>query len=208
MPRKQKEFHFIYKTTCEVTKRYYYGMHSTDNLDDGYIGSGKRLWHSINYHGIKNHSIEILEYFDNRESLKNREKELITEEMLKDPMCMNLQLGGNSGWSKTAQEQNTKIRLEKLKDPQFKKEFGNRVSNGIKNSSKRENMFNWPNWNGRSHSDESKKKMSESSNNKGSNNSQFGTCWIHNDIENKKIKKDNLMYYLKLGWVNGRKIKR
>ena len=42
MARKEKQYHFIYKTTNIITERYYYGMHSTDNLEDGYLGSGKR----------------------------------------------------------------------------------------------------------------------------------------------------------------------
>jgi hypothetical protein len=37
-------------------------MHSTDKLEDGYFGSGKRLWFSINYHGKDNHVKEIREY--------------------------------------------------------------------------------------------------------------------------------------------------
>lgn len=31
----QKKFHFIYRTTCKVTSRYYYGMHSTDDMVGG-----------------------------------------------------------------------------------------------------------------------------------------------------------------------------
>ena len=31
---KEKKFNFIYKTTCQITGRYYIGMHSTDNLDE------------------------------------------------------------------------------------------------------------------------------------------------------------------------------
>lgn len=34
--------HFIYKTTNSVNGKYYKGMHSTDVLDDGYIGSVER----------------------------------------------------------------------------------------------------------------------------------------------------------------------
>jgi hypothetical protein len=37
----------------------------------------------------------------------------------------------------------------------------------------------------------------------GHKNSQFGTCWIANEVENKKIKKGNLMSE---GWRLGRKI--
>ena len=39
---------------------------------------------------------------------------------------------------------------------------------------------------------------------KGENNSQFGSCWITNGIENKKIKKDS---NIPQGWYVGRKIK-
>ena len=41
----------------------------------------------------------------------------------------------------------------------------------------------------------------------GEKNSQYGTCWIHNDKENKKIKKDELENYINDGWIKGRKMK-
>ena len=98
MPRKQHKYHYIYKTTCSVTGRWYIGMHSTHNLEDEYIGSGKRLWLSINKHGRDAHTKEILEFLPNRESLKAREKELVNESLLTDPLCMNLQIGGGGGF--------------------------------------------------------------------------------------------------------------
>ena len=95
--RKERKYHYIYKITCIVTNRYYIGMHSTDNLEDGYFGSGKRLWFSINYHGKENHSKEILEFLPTRNELKKREKEIVTVDLIKEDLCMNLQEGGGGG---------------------------------------------------------------------------------------------------------------
>lgn len=111
-----KKYHFIYKTTCMVNGKYYYGMHSTDDLNDGYVGSGTRLWHSIKKHGRENFSIEILEFCVDRESLKQREAELITEEMLQDPMCMNLAMGGGYQWPLSQTTQARLSRKEGLKE--------------------------------------------------------------------------------------------
>ena len=99
MARKEYKIHYIYKTTCKVTGKFYIGMHSTFNEDDSYIGSGKRLWHSIRKHGKENHVKEIIEYCLDRSSLKVREKEIVNEDLLNDKMCMNLQLGGGGGFS-------------------------------------------------------------------------------------------------------------
>ena len=62
-------------------------------------------------------------------------------------------------------------------------------------------------WTGRKHKEESKKKIGEKNSIKqiGEKNSQFGTCWITNGIENKKIKKEEINYYLCNGWCKGRK---
>ncbi len=92
----KRKFHYIYKITRQDGK-YYIGLHSTDNLDDGYFGSGQLLWKSIKKHGKEKHSKEILEFFPTREELKIRERELVNEDTLKDPMCFNLHLGGMGG---------------------------------------------------------------------------------------------------------------
>ena len=67
MARKEKKYHFIYKTTNVLSGRYYIGMHSTSNLDDGYLGSGNRLKLAVRKHGKENFIREILEYCESRE---------------------------------------------------------------------------------------------------------------------------------------------
>ena len=80
MPRKQKKYHYIYKTTCKITGKFYVGMHSSDSLEDGYLGSGKILGYSRAKYGDENHVREILEFCVSREQLKSREKEIVNEE--------------------------------------------------------------------------------------------------------------------------------
>lgn len=93
---RDRKYHTIYKTTCVITNKWYIGLHSTDNLDDGYQGSGIHLWHSIKKHGKENHVTEILEYCDSRKHVIEREAAIVTEELIADPLCMNLIRGGNA----------------------------------------------------------------------------------------------------------------
>ena len=76
--------HFIYKTTHKNGK-YYIGRHSTANVDDGYIGSGK--WPR----SIKDKSSlsrEILEYAHNELDLIELERKYLAEHFGKQN-CMN-----------------------------------------------------------------------------------------------------------------------
>jgi hypothetical protein len=78
------KYHIIYKTTHKNGK-YYVGRHSTENLNDGYIGSG--YWPA----SIKDRTSvtrEILEFADNEKHLKQLEGEYLAEHFGK-PNCMN-----------------------------------------------------------------------------------------------------------------------
>ena len=63
-----------------------------------------------------------------------------------------------------------------------------------------------PLWKGKKHTQEFKEKISKASkiHQRGSGNSQFGTCWITNETENKKIKRGDM---IPDGWRLGRTIK-
>lgn len=93
---KEYKYNFIYKITREDGK-FYVGMHSTNNLNDGYMGSGKYIKSSIKKYGRDKHKLEILEFVETREILKIKERDMVTEEMLLDGKCMNLTTGGNGG---------------------------------------------------------------------------------------------------------------
>lgn len=215
MARKEKNIHYLYKTTCVITGRYYIGMHSTSNLEDGYMGSGLRLRRSIRKHGVENHTKEILGFFETRELLIEAEKQAITPEMITDTNCMNLMGGGKGGFISEEQQRHRSICaykafFEKMKnDDVFNLKYKESHSNGLKksyNEGVREKKYFYD-WNGKTHSEETKNKISETKKKqtKGENNSQYGTCWITKDGVNKKIKKEDLETYLKESWLKGRK---
>lgn len=55
-----KKFHFIYVTTNLINGKIYVGQHSTNDLNDNYLGSGKMLQQSIKKYGKSNFKREIL----------------------------------------------------------------------------------------------------------------------------------------------------
>lgn len=87
-------FHFLYKTTNILNNKFYIGVHTTDDLGDGYKGSGEILKRAFKKYGKKNFTKEILEFFDTYEGAYNREREIVTEELVKNPNCYNSMLGG------------------------------------------------------------------------------------------------------------------
>ena len=93
---KDGNYHILYKTTNRVNGKYYYGVHSTRDLFDGYLGSGVALQKAINAYGKQSFDNEILEFFDTREELLKAEADLVTEDVVKSDKTYNLSLGGTS----------------------------------------------------------------------------------------------------------------
>jgi hypothetical protein len=212
----RRKFHFIYKTTCSVNGKYYYGMHSTDDLEDGYLGSGTYLAKAKRKYGKENFKLEIMEFCSDRESLKKREAELITEEMLNDPMCMNLSFGG--GEIKLTHEQyvarnklcNQRLQ-EKLKtDPETQRKFREHmIAHNKKHNSERNKRTNVARNKARigiPRTDEVKLKISEGVS--GSKNAMFGKIWIFNlDLKiSKRVELTELQVHLDNGWFKGRRM--
>jgi hypothetical protein len=85
--------HFIYKT-IHPNGKYYIGRHSTTNLEDGYLGSGK--W--VSQIKKKDKLVrEIVEFVDSFEELIIKEDEYLAEHYGKTD-CMNMS-NKSTGWA-------------------------------------------------------------------------------------------------------------
>jgi len=213
----RKKYHYIYKTTNTLSGRYYIGMHSTDNLEDGYLGSGTYLKRSINKHGKENHLIEILEFLNSRRELAAREKKIVSLQEIAKKQCMNLKVGGEGGFTeenkiKGRVAANIARALLLQTDPEFKEKYCKAIREGQKRAKERGVKFNnisqCYSWKGKKHKPETLEKMrntrKEKDLGKGADNSQYGTCWITDETESRKMDKGDL---IPEGWRLGRKIK-
>jgi len=215
MARKERKYHYIYKITCLKNNRYYIGMHSTDNLEDVYMGGGKRIKNSVKKHGKDAHKKEILEFFENRDLLRQREVELVNEELLNDPLCMNLALGGESFSPLLINgEKHLEISIlggiamknKILEDNIYAIKHGKNSSKVMKKNHE-ERKIRYDTFTGKNHSKETKEKIGtkNSISQKGNKNSQFGTIWIHHkERGDKKINPDDFSKFFKEGWEKGR----
>lgn len=89
-----KKYNYFYKITNLINNHFYYGVHSTDNIDDGYMGSGHRLHRAYKKYGQNNFIKEILKYFETRDEALDYEEYIVNEELIKDNKCYNEVLGG------------------------------------------------------------------------------------------------------------------
>ena len=275
-----------------INNHYYYGIHSTDNLNDGYMGSGVRLHMAYKKYGIENFTKEILKFFNTRNDAAEYESEIVTEALIKDANCYNVILGGETkttmgtatvkdsegnvfqlplndnriingdlvGITKgfvTTKNENGEFYYVSTKDERYLSGELSHIAKGtcvVKDKNNKTFKINVNDerfingevnalnknkvlvkdkknkcyivektdkrlisgeltlfWKGRQHSTETKEKLKrhykDIKHQQGEKNSQYGTCWITKDGNNKKIKKEEIETYLLLGWAKGRKIK-
>ena len=209
-----KKYHFIYKTTNTLSGKYYFGMHSTNDLNDGYYGSGKRLRYSLNKYGKENHQVEILEFYETREDLKKREKEIVSLKEISKKDCMNLIVGGEGGTYteehlKLISELGNKAFVEKMEDPEYRENHSKKMSEARKKdyeNGKRERTYFYD-WSGENHSEETKKLLSKQRKGVyglGENNSVYGRKWMNKDGVKKMVKKEEIEEHTNVGWVFGK----
>jgi hypothetical protein len=89
--------YIVYRITCSLNGKFYIGTHATNNLNDGYMGSGVNIRRAIKELGVWNFHKEILFDFKTHTEAYNKEAELVTKELVKSELCYNLCAGGGGG---------------------------------------------------------------------------------------------------------------
>ena len=314
MSNKCSKYHYFYKITNNINGHFYYGVHNTNDLDDGYMGSGTRLHYAYKKYGIENFTKEILKYFSSSKEAFEYEAEIVTENVVQDISCYNVATGGKYSFKHTqntvsvkdnegntfrcnkndpkyltgeyipittgkcimqdkdgnrffvdktderiksgeifsiyknkvlcSDSNNKKFWVQKddnrIKTGELKKVFKNNkfteeqkqhIKDSLKNIERRskwvcneteviriyekdiQHYIDKGYKLGKTFKTKEIKNIKISQAHKilnyqkGEKNSQYGTCWIYNEKENRKIKKEELDLYLSKGWKKGRKFK-
>ena len=74
-------------------------MHKTNNLDDGYFGSGLNIKRAITKYGLDNFKKEYIAIFDNPNDMYTMESELVNDTLLNSGNAYNIVNGGHGGWT-------------------------------------------------------------------------------------------------------------
>lgn len=94
----KKKHYLVYKTTNLVNGKIYIGKHETNDINDGYLGSGNLIRRAIKKYGRENFKREILFECSSKEEMDIKEAELVNEEFLKRDDVYNIKLGGDGGF--------------------------------------------------------------------------------------------------------------
>ena len=194
-----RNFFYTYKINIlkgSLAGHYYYGRHQTNNLNDGYAGSGRIIKdYYKKYDKIEGETYtkEIIAFYNSDKELNEAEKELIGDKYNTDPLCLNLCVGGTFGMLSEKSIEKMKLHHKDIRgknNPMYglkgenNPNFGSKrteeqrkhISDGGKNKHNNTGENN-PMY-GKHHTEETKQRMSEV---------RKGKHWKKDPITNKRI---------------------
>lgn len=93
-----KKYYYVYKITNTINGKIYVGKHSTDNLDDEYMGSGVVLHQAYQKYGLECFKKEVIQFYTNNVELNQGEIFWIARFNSTNPeIGYNLTYGGDGG---------------------------------------------------------------------------------------------------------------
>jgi group I intron endonuclease len=189
-------------TTNLLNGMYYVGSHQTDDLNDGYLGSGKHLKRAIAKYGRENFKIEILHFLLSKEEMFNVEREIVNELFVKNPLTYNLKIGGSGGnpgivgaFKGRTHSEETKEKIRNAARQQVtSEEKRKKLSKNCGMKRKEIAAKVSKSLTGRSCSNEHKKRVADAN---------LGKILVNNGSVAKRISKDDLARHEQLGWAKG-----
>tara|TARA_R110000868_G_scaffold12456_12_gene59591 strand:+ start:1502 stop:2437 length:936 start_codon:yes stop_codon:yes gene_type:complete len=153
----EKKHNYFYKITNLVNGKYYYGIHSTNNLEDGYMGGGDAIKASVKRYGKENFIKEIIVDYLTRKEASDHEAVVVNVELVKLSECYNIKTGGDNEYTHS----------EETKKKMSKSSIGKLGTNL-----------------GKSPSEETRRKLREA--NSGEKHIFFGKKWTEEEKERRK----------------------
>ena len=189
----------------------------TKDVNDDYMGSGRRIGYAIKKYGLENFKKEILSTHDTTERMLTEEARLVNEEFLGRKDVYNLALGGKGSWFYV----NLTITPEQRSKAGKMGGYANQSSEKRSYTAKK-NFLSWHNaWKksparmneirckgikaaaSKESNDKRKETLKKIDHQKGSKKSEFGSCWICNK-ELQLSKRILISDEIPEGWIRGR----
>ena len=217
--------YILYRTTCIVNNKFYIGKHQTEDINDGYLGSGLRLRLAIKKYGAENFIKEIIGEYNTAEELNKAECLLITEEILNDKNCYNLALGGQGGflgestrekgkrlWTDERRKKQSEIAKNTVKSEKWLISNKNKLHSWEKmdESQKEKQKISMSNsikdlWKSPEHRKKMKVVRSKTPTSDSFKYATRGRSWVCNSNGKRRlVKPEEIEMLIKLGWAKGK----
>ena len=93
----EKKYHVLYQVVNNINGMIYIGIHSTNNLFDSYMGSGKNIIAAIKEFGKENFTKYIIGLYDSKYELIQAEMKIVNKEFMIREDTYNIRTGGVGG---------------------------------------------------------------------------------------------------------------
>ena len=90
-------YHIVYLTRNTINNKLYVGVHSTFNLNDGYLGSSTQLRDAVRKYGVDAFNRTILHFCLTREDTYVWEKWIVDKQFIASRDTYNMKEGGRGG---------------------------------------------------------------------------------------------------------------
>lgn len=161
------------------------------------MGSGKILHEAYKKYGIKNFTKEIIEFRNSLKEISDLEKEIVTQELVDNPNCYNISLGGyflSDESLELISKHNSKSQSGK-NNSQYGKCWIYKENKSKFIHKEKLDLYLSMGWKKGRIVNFNEEKLSKLNKDK---------CWVHKDDKIRYIKKDELDFFLKMGFKRGK----